>query len=80
MRMFYTISAVVVFLLILIMSLPQIGTTCSFYAPLKSTSNPAFSLLQAALLGSIIGGVLVLLWKMPKEEEDDDDNPEGGVA
>lgn len=81
MKKYYLIGASVVFLVILLLSLPAIGGSCQFYGPLeKSACAPA--LLQTAGLGAVMGGLLVMLWKTPKEkvddEEDDDNNNEIG--
>jgi hypothetical protein len=78
MKKLYLIGAVVVFLLILILSLPQIGATCIWYPPVGTTALAAFVLLQAAGLGIILGGLLVLYWKFPKEEQEDEDVEIGG--
>lgn len=67
MRKLYLIGSVVVFLFILILSFAQVGATCTWY--LISSNSPAFLvLLQIAGLGAVMGGFLVLLWKLPKEE------------
>ena len=78
MKKLYLIGAIIVFLLILVLSLPQIGTSCGWYL-IKSTSNPTFVLFQAAGLGGIMGGLLVLFWK-EKGESVDDDEDDGGIS
>jgi uncharacterized integral membrane protein len=78
MKLLYLIGAIIVFLLILVLSLPQIGSTCVWYL-INPNSNPAFVLFQAAGLGAIMGGFLVLFWKTPKKaEEDEDEGEESG--
>ncbi len=82
MRKFYLASAGVVFLLILIISFAQVGATCTWY--LISSTSPAFLvLLQTAGLGAIMGGLLILWWKMPKqgagEGGDDEELDDAGV-
>lgn len=82
MRKFYLASAGVVFLLILIISFAQVGATCTWY--LISSTTPAFLvLLQTAGLGAIMGGLMMLWWKMPKEGaeagDDDDDLDDAGA-
>ena len=72
MRLFYLVSACIVFLMILIMSLPQIGASCSWYDPVGATTLPAFVLFQAAALGTIMGGFLVLFWKAPRPGKEED--------
>ncbi len=73
MRLFYLVGAVIIFLLVLVLALPQIGGTCTWYFPLATTTNCSFALMQAAGLGAIMGGFLILFWKMPKKSEDDED-------
>lgn len=78
MKTFYLVGAIIVFLMLLILSLPQIGSTCVWYL-IGTNSNPTFVLFQAAGLGGIIGGLLVLFWKAPnpnQANEDDDDSDE----
>jgi len=71
MRLFYLISAIVVFLMILIVSLPQVGATCVWY--LINPNTPAFLVLfQVAGLGAVVGGLLILFWKAPKKSDEDD--------
>ena len=78
MNKLYLIGSAIVFLLILILALPQIAATCVWYAPVGNTTLPAFVLFQATGLGVILGGLLVLLWKSRKEgsseSEDDSDS------
>lgn len=71
MKLFYLIGAVVVFLLILTLGLPQVGTTCAFYL-ISPSSNPALVIFQAAGLGATLGGLLVLYWKFPRDEQDEE--------
>lgn len=80
MRKLYLLGIVIVFLLILTLSLPQIGSTCVWYL-INPNSNPTFVLFQIAGLGAVMGGLLVLYWKLGKEEaakEDEEDDDEGG--
>lgn len=78
MRKIYLIGAVVVFLMILTLALPQIGSTCVWYL-INPNSNPTFVLFQVAGLGAVLGASLTLLWKTKKkaQEGDDDDDEEG---
>lgn len=79
MKKLYLIGSVIVFLLILILSLPQVGAVCTWYSPISSSTLPMIPLFQAAGLGAVLGGFLVLYWKARKAdtEEDDDDNGDG---
>jgi len=78
MRLFYLISAIVVFLLILVISLPQVGATCVWY--LINPNTPAFLvLLQVAGLGAVMGGLLLAFWKTPKKSEEDEDVGESEI-
>jgi len=72
MRLLYLIGAIIVFLLVLILALPQVGTTCIWYV-IDSTSNPGLVLMQTAGLGAVLGGLLVLYWKSPKKGQEDED-------
>ena len=72
------IGSIIVFLLVLILSLPQIGSTCVWYPPLGGTTNPALALFQAAGLGAILGGLLVLYWKTAKKPSESE-MEEGGL-
>jgi len=77
MRKLYLIGAVIVFLLILIISFAQVGATCTWY--LINSNSPAFIvLLQTAGLGTVLGGFLILLWKLPKEGSENEDDDDGG--
>lgn len=69
MKKLYIIGSAVVFLFILVLSLPQIGATCTWYAPLGNNTLPTLVLFQAAGLGAVLGGLLVMLWKSRKEDE-----------
>jgi len=78
MRLFYLISAIFVGLLILVISLPQVGATCVWY--LINPNTPAFLvLLQVAALGLVTGGLLIMFWKTPKKSEDDEEIEESEV-
>ena len=66
MNKLYAIGSAIVFLLILILALPQIGATCTWYPPVGNTTLPTLVLFQATGLGVILGGLLVLLWKSRK--------------
>lgn len=68
----------VVFLFILVLALPQIAATCSWYAPLGSSSSPTLVLFQAAGLGAIFGGLGVLYWKTKNESADEEGEGGGG--
>ncbi|MBU0727832.1 hypothetical protein KKA95_04060 [Patescibacteria group bacterium] len=71
MRLFYLISAVIVAVIILIISFAQVGATCTWY--LISATSPAFLvLLQLAGLGAVMGGLLILFWKVPPKTEEDE--------
>ena len=61
------IGSIIVFLLVLILALPQIGSICSWYPPISTTANPAFAIFQGAGLGAVLGGLLVLYWKAPRK-------------
>lgn len=72
MKKFYLIGALVVFLMILVISFAQVGATCTWY--LINSTSPAFVvLLQTAGLGAVMGGLLVLFWKVPPVAVDDGD-------
>ena len=77
MRLLYLIGSVIVFLLILTLALPQVGATCNWYL-IKTNLNPTFVLFPAAGLGAVLGGLLVLRWKVPKEGSEMEDDEEGG--
>ncbi len=73
MKKFYLIGALVVFLMILIISFAQVGATCTWY--LINSTSPAFVvLLQTAGLGAVMGGLLVLFWKVPPMAIEDGDD------
>lgn len=65
----------IIFLFILILALPQIAATCSWYAPFGTSTSPAMALFQAAGLGAIFGGLSVLYWKSLKEPVEDEGGP-----
>jgi hypothetical protein len=69
MKKLYIIGASIVFLLILVLSLPQIAAKCIWYDPVPHTLLPTIVLFQAAGLGGVLGGLLVLLWKSRNEGE-----------
>ena len=71
MRLFYLISAIVVAVIILIISFAQVGATCTWYL-INANSAAFLVLLQAAGLGAVMGGLLILFWKAPKPNEEDD--------
>ncbi len=76
MKKLYIIGASIVFIFILILALPEIGSSCQFYGPLKrSGCTPA--LFQISGLGAVLGGLLILLWKAPPEKKDTDDEDDG---
>ena len=81
MRKFYLVGAIIVTVLILIIAAAQFGATCVWYF-IPTNANPVFVLIQVAALGAVVGGLLVLWWKQPKEktgnEEDEDGDEEGG--
>jgi len=74
MKKLYLIGSVIVFLFILIMALPQIAATCTWYTPISGSANPAFVVFQAAGLGMVLGGFLVLFWKYPQETDEEGEN------
>ena len=80
MKTFYLVASSIIFLLILILALPQIAATCTWWAPLKKSTVPALVIFQAAGLGMILGGLLVMLWKSwdesAKNSEDEDEERE----
>ena len=68
----YLIGMGIIFLFILILALPQIAATCSWYPPFSTSTSPAMALFQAAGLGAIFGGLSVMYWKTlnaPVEDE-----------
>lgn len=73
MKKFYLISSIIVFLLILILTLPQIGGSCQFYLPLNNSTSCTIALFQASGLGAVMGGFLILFWKAPEKKSDSDD-------
>jgi len=70
MRRFYLISAIVVTVLVLVISFAQIASTCT-WSLISTTASPVLVLLQVAALGAVIGGLLVLFWKTPKDKDDE---------
>lgn len=76
MKLFYLIGAIIVFLLILILAMPQIGASCSWYL-INGSSNPTFVLFQSAALGAVMGGLLILYWKAPKPADSEDEDSVG---
>ena len=76
MRTLYLIGAIVFFLLILVLALPQFGATCVWYL-INPNSSPPFVIVQASLLGAVMGGLLVLFWKAPKKKDGEDDDEDG---
>lgn len=75
--MFYLVSAIVVFVLILVISFAQFGASCSWYL-FSPTTSPLLVLMQMSLLGMITGGLLVLYWKSRTEGEGGDED--GGAG
>ncbi|QQR83165.1 hypothetical protein IPJ72_05160 [Candidatus Peregrinibacteria bacterium] len=73
MKTFYLVGAILVFLMLLVLSLPQIGASCVWYL-ISTNSSPTFVLFQAAGLGAVIGGLLVLFWKEPGAKAPDADD------
>lgn len=75
----YLIGMAIIFLFILVLALPQIAATCSWYKPFSSSTSPTLALFQAAGLGAVLGGLSVLYWKSLKEpmEEDTEDTVPG---
>jgi len=80
MKKLYLIGAIVVFLLILILVLPQFGAVGCVWVLVNATSNPALLLMQATGLGIVLGGFLVLYWKEMGKKGDDMEDEEGGDA
>ncbi|MDH5597437.1 MAG: hypothetical protein OEY44_04985 [Candidatus Peregrinibacteria bacterium] len=81
MRKFYLVSAVIVAVLILVISFAQLGSTCVWYL-FDTNTAPVLVLLQTAGLGAIMGGLLVLFWKLPKEgsEAEDEEMEDTGTS
>ena len=81
MKKIYFFGIIIMVIMILILSLPQIGATCTWLPPIGGETLPMVALLQAAGLGAILGGVGMLYWKSLREpliEEDDiPDRPTG---
>jgi len=80
MRKFYLVSAIIVGIMVMIIAAAQFGATCVWYL-IPTNANPVFVLIQVAGLGAVVGGLLVLWWKMPKpgaENEDDDEGDDEG--
>jgi len=77
MRKFYFFSAIIVGIMILIISAAQFGATCVWYL-IPTNSNPVFVLIQVAGLGAIVGGLLMMWWKLPKEGSESEDDEDGG--
>ncbi|MBN2096477.1 hypothetical protein JW752_03720 [Candidatus Peregrinibacteria bacterium] len=73
MRTLYLLGAIIVFLMILVLTLPQFGATCVWYL-INANSSPPLVLFQAAGLGAIMGGLLVLFWKTPRSGSDEEDS------
>lgn len=69
MKNLYLVGAIIVFLLILVLNLPQVGITCNWML-IRSTTNPSLVLFQACGLGAILGGLSVLYWKALTEEKE----------
>ncbi|MBU1017399.1 hypothetical protein KKA33_00020 [Patescibacteria group bacterium] len=78
MRTLYLLGAIVVFLMILVLTLPQFGATCVWYLISPNSSAPLV-LFQAAGLGAVMGGLLVLFWKTPKPGSDDGEEDGAGA-
>lgn len=72
MRKLYIVGAGITFLLILVISFAQVGATCSWYL-IKPTTPAFLVLLQVAGLGAVLGGLLVVWWKQPKEGADENE-------
>ncbi|MBI5421741.1 hypothetical protein HZA44_01255 [Candidatus Peregrinibacteria bacterium] len=72
MKKMYLAGMAIIFLLILILSLPQLAATCSWISPLDTSAGAAFVLMQAAGLGAIFGGLAVLYWKAMMAPVEDD--------
>jgi hypothetical protein len=80
MKKLYLVGMGVILLIILILALPQIAATCSWYAPLGASTSATLVLFQATGLGAIFGGLSVLYWKSLKEPPvDEDGGPEVGA-
>ena len=73
MRKLYLIGAIGIFLLILILALPEVGAVLSWYG-LFGNTNPAIALLLVAMLGGLLGACLVLYFVMPKAGADDEES------
>jgi len=77
MRKFYLVSAIIVTILVLVISAAQFGATCVWYL-IPTNSNPVFVLIQVAGLGAVVGGLLVIWWKLPRPGSENADDGEGG--
>ncbi len=84
MRKFYLVSALIIAVLILILSVAQAGVITPWNAFFSTSGSTALVLLQIASLGAIMGGFLVLFWKMPAPKKgepdmgDESESEEGG--
>ena len=76
MRKLYLIGSIIVFLLILMLNLPQFGAMGCQWVLIRPQTMPAVVLFQATGLGIVLGGLMALFWKTPKEDEMGDE--EGG--
>ncbi|MBU0706419.1 hypothetical protein KJ657_01990 [Patescibacteria group bacterium] len=82
MKKLYLVSTIIVAVLILVLAFAQFGSTCVWYL-IGTNTHPVMVLLWVAGLGAIMGGLLVLWWKTPKEggagSEGGDNEEEGSV-
>lgn len=78
MKKLYLVGAIIVFLMILTLSLPQVGTTCAFYL-IPTNSNPALVMFQSAGLGAVMGGLLVLFWRETGKSLSQEDGEDGEI-
>jgi len=70
MRLLYLVSAILLSVMVLVVAFAQVGATCTWYL-IAASSSPVAVLIQMTLIGMIIGGLLVLLWKTPKPSDDE---------
>ncbi len=75
MRTFYLVSALFIAVLILVLSFAQSGAVCTWYI-FNANASPIFVLLQTAGLGAVMGGLLVLVWKIPGKKKNEAEEDE----
>ena len=60
MKTLYLVGAIIVFLLILVLALPQFGATCVWYL-INPNTMPPLVIFQAAGLGAVVGALITPL-------------------